>query len=401
MSTLKYYGEISRQANITYFINKLRPHLSDDHINIYFKNLKNVLPTACVPIAGIIDSLRSQGRDIICHYPQKSYLATIQFNTPYKVDEHLDSLSFPFAKLWKFNNFGEVTKLVDAYLDELTSLVPCSSGLIEGLEWSLNETMDNVLQHSMCNEGYMMGVVHKSNNCVMFSIFDNGLGIYNSLRESEYHPRNAIDAISIALQEGKTRDHKIGQGNGLWGLNNIILKNKGRLEIRSHGSMLRLNKNGDVNKFDNLPCINKQMGTTAISFSLDYNNQISIADALGGYVPFDVNFDDKIDDRNCLKFKLNEETTGFGTRIAGERVRNKVLNYFKRVNAPSKIEIDFSGVSMISSSFADEFIGKMLAEFGFYRFTKLIVLTGISDTVESILNRSVSQRMAVIYSIQC
>ena len=60
----------------------------------------------------------------------------------------------------------------------------------------------------MCGEGYMMGVFYKTTNCIMLSIFDNGLGIYNSLHESEYRPRNTINAISIAIQEGKTRDRK-------------------------------------------------------------------------------------------------------------------------------------------------------------------------------------------------
>jgi hypothetical protein len=171
------------------------------------------------------------GKDINCYYPADSYLSTVQFNTPYKVSEHEDSLAFPFSKIWRFNDFDEVTKLVNAYLDEITSIVECSTGLIEGLEWSLNETMDNVLQHSLCSEGYMMGVVHKTTNYILFTIYDNGQGIYNSLRDSEYHPRNAIDAISIAIQEGKTRDHRIGQGNGLWGLSNIVQNNRGRLEI--------------------------------------------------------------------------------------------------------------------------------------------------------------------------
>lgn len=97
-------------------------------------------------------------------------------------------------------------------------------------------------------------------------------------------------------------------------------------------------------------------------------------------------------------FELKKETTGFGTRIAGERVRNKVLNYLKRIDTPNKINLDFSEVSMISSSFADEFIGKLLVELGFFRFTKTIFLTNVSKSIESIINRSVSQRMAQLFS---
>ena len=45
----------------------------------------------------------------------------------------------------------------------------------------------------------------------------------------------------------------------------------------------------------------------------------------------------KLDDNNSLLFKLTEESNGFGTRIAGERVRNKVINHFLRIDSPSMI----------------------------------------------------------------
>lgn len=122
-----------------------------------------------------------------------------------------------------------------------------------------------------------------------------------------------------------------------------------------------------------------------------------MSEALGGYVPSDIRYEDKVDEENSLHFLLTSEASGFGTRIAGERVRNKVLNHLKRIDTPSAVNIDFSGISMISSSFADEFLGKMLAELGFFRFTKTIFLSNVSEVIEPIINRSVAQRMAAIY----
>ena len=389
--------EMSHPKNVSYFVNQIQQSLNDEVIDISFKE-KQVFPAACVPICGIIHALRKNEKTVNVHYAAESFLKNIHFDDPYKVNEHLDSLAFPFSKIWRFDSFDEVTKLVNSYLNEIASSVPCSKGLIEGLEWSLNETMDNVLQHSLCGEGYMMGVVHKNSNYILFSIFDDGQGIFNSMKDSEYHPRTAIDAISIAIQEGKTRDRSIGQGNGLWGLNNIILSNKGKLEITSHGSSLMLKSDGATMKFTNLPYLDKKRATTTVNISFNYANEISVAEALGGYVPCDIAYEDKLDDENILRFVLCEEASGFGTRIAGERVRNKVLNYLRRLDKPSSINIDFTGVSVISSSFADEFIGKLISELGFIRFTKLITMTNVTQTVEAILNRSVSQRMAQLYS---
>ncbi len=397
MGTINVY-KMDHPRHYSAFLSKLSRCIDDDCIDIYFKDCKT-LPAVCVPLAGTIDTLRKSGKTLNLHYSPQAYISNIHFEAPYKVSEHADSLSYPFSKIWKFNDFDEVTKLVNAFLDEIIAIVPCSHGLIEGLEWSLNEAMDNVLQHSLTQEGYMMGVAHKSTNYILFSIFDNGQGIFNSMRDSEYHPRNAIDAISIAIQEGKTRDKSVGQGNGLWGLHNIVLENKGKLIISSHGSSLMIRNDGTSEKFEKLPCISTKNATTSIDISFNYNNDISVSKALGGYVPSDIRYEDKLDDNNCFHFILTNESTGFGTRMAGERVRNKVLNYLKRVDTPTKINIDFEGVSLISSSFADEFIGKMIAELGFFRFTKLIVLTNVCNNVEVILNRSVSQRMAVLFPI--
>lgn len=389
--------QMSHPQHVSYFIKELQKVLDDDVIDLYFKT-KQVLPAACVPICGIINFLKKKGKNVNIHCDTRSFLKNIHFDEPYKVNEHTDSLAFPFAKIWRFDSFDEVTKLVNGYLDEIASVIPCSKGLIEGLEWSLNETMDNVLQHSFGGEGYMMGVVHKNSNYILFSIFDDGQGIFNSMRDSEYHPRTAIDAISIAIQEGKTRDHNVGQGNGLWGLNNIVLSNKGKLEITSHGSSLMMKNDGTVVKFTDLPFIDKKRATTTVNMSFNYANEVSIIEALGGYIPCDIEYEEKLDGQNALRFVLSKESTGFGTRIAGERVRNKILNYLQRVEAPSSVNVDFDGVSMISSSFADEFIGKLIAQLGFFRFTKLIDITNVSRTVEPILNRSVSQRMAQLYS---
>ena len=395
MGAINIY-ELSHPRNVSYFIEQVQAMCNDQSFDFYFKE-KQVFPAACVPICGIIHALRKNGKNVNVHYAPGSFLKNIHFDDPYKVEEHLDSLAFPFAKIWKFDSFEEVTKLVNGYLNEISAVVPCSKGLIEGLEWSLNETMDNVLQHSLGGEGYMMGVVHKKSNYLLFSIFDDGQGIFNSMKDSEYHPRTAIDAISIAIQEGKTRDHNVGQGNGLWGLNNIILSNRGKLEITSHGSSLMLRNDGTISKFTELPFLDRKRATTTVNVSFNYANEISVAEALGGRVPCDIVYEDKLDEKNVLSFVLREEATGFGTRIAGERVRNKVLNYLRRIDTPTKVNVDFNGISMISSSFADEFIGKLIAELGFFRFTKLITMTNVNATVEPILNRSVSQRMAQLY----
>ena len=49
---------------------------------------------------------------------------------------------------------------------------------------------------------------------------------------------------------------------------------------------------------------------------------------------------------------------------------------------------------MISSSFADEFLGKLIVELGFFQYQKLFTLANMNETVQSITQRSISLRMA-------
>lgn len=391
-------SKLNHPRNVSNFLEKVKGAFDEKNtLCIEFKP-NTYYPDCTVPIAGIIDYYRNNNKIIKCDYKKESYLAKTNFNQPYKVNEHMDSLAFPFSKVWLFQDFEEVSLLVDAFLKEISATTRCSKGIIEGLTWALNETMDNVLQHSLSNNGFVMGTYHKNNNVLMFNIYDNGQGIYNSLRDSEHHPRSAIDAITLSIQEGKTRDKNIGQGNGLWGLHNIIKSNKGRLCITSHGSALMIKSDGTNHSFDKLPILDSTNASTSISFSFNCSERVSIAESLGGYVPSDISFENFIDDNDCYDFVISEKATGVGTRIAGARLRNEVINIFKRVDKPKRVKLDFAGISVISSSFADEFIGKLIVEYGFYRFINLISIINMNVTIEAILNRSVYQRMNEILS---
>jgi hypothetical protein len=54
-------------------------------------------------------------------------------------------------------------------------------------------------------------------------------------------------------------------------------------------------------------------------------------------------------------------------------------------------------VNLISSSFADELIGKLVAEYGFHFFISTIKITNVSSVNIPIVNRSIEQRMAQQY----
>ena len=106
------------------------------------------------------------------------------------------------------------------------------------------------------------------------------------------------------------------------------------------------------------------MGGTIIDFQLDCTKEISISKALGGHEPVNIRLEDMETGNESIRYKMFEMSSGTGTRKSGERIRNDISNIIKETG--KVIEIDFEGISVISSSFADELIGKLVLEYGFF-----------------------------------
>jgi hypothetical protein len=71
-----------------------------------------------------------------------------------------------------------------------------------------------------------------------------------------------------------------------------------------------------------------------------------------------------------------------------------VLNVFSE--GAYRVILDFGGVGMVSSSFADEVIGKLVAHFGFSGFCQKVLMRNVNATVQSLIDHSVQQRIAAL-----
>lgn len=302
-------------------------------------------------------------------------------------------------KVWRFSSSQQVANLVDDFVSELRKGAVFQKNVLNSIEWSLNEVMDNVLQHSNVATGYIMGQLHPLNEQVAFTVFDVGRGMYNSLKDSEHRPRNDIDAITLAIRESVTRDKSIGQGNGLFGLHSIVQQGAGRLRITS-GRGAYMYNNGNVTTFENIPIISRNNPSTTVEFQLKYSSDVSLDNALKFHgVPYQLtnlwleNLEDELGE---IRYVVKDHAEGTGTRPSASRVRNEILNIIQE--KPKRVIIDFSGVAVISSSFADELIAKLLTQLGLYQFNQIIKLTGLDFSQQNILHRSVVQRMLEDYS---
>ncbi len=98
------------------------------------------------------------------------------------------------------------------------------------------------------------------------------------------------------------------------------------------------------------------------------------------------------EDGDYLTIRLRDEQGGFGTRQAGGQLRTKLKNLLA-ADPGKRLVIDWSGVPLISSSFADEAIGRLFLELGPLSFSSRIQHVGMESLVRSLIDRAVMQRV--------
>ena len=103
-----------------------------------------------------------------------------------------------------------------------------------------------------------------------------------------------------------------------------------------------------------------------IDFQLDYSKRIDIAEELNGIKPVSLWLDESENAEGECIIRLSKESSGTGTRQAAIRMRNYAFNMLTEGKA--KVIFDFDQVSAISSSYADELLGKLVAKMGFSNF---------------------------------
>lgn len=354
-----------------------------------------IYPNACVPIASLIDFYTNEFGFSFKYigFDNKGLLENCHFRQPITMNEkEINELSNPFNILLRYDSYEQIFAFTQKCITYVSEQVACEKGTIDGLQWCVNEVMDNVNTHSERGYGFVMAQFHKQHKGIVFCIADSGIGIFNSLSASKHRPSTNIDAISLAIQEG-IGDGK-GQGNGMFGLFQIIKANGGRLTITSHGASMMLLQDGTIKKYDRLPRVSKSTPGTIVDFQMNLDNSVNLSDAfasIGGYNAIDYSIEKLMDDNDIIQFDVFESCKGTATREAGRLLRNTVINMIRRASAP--ICLDFSKVNMVSSSFIDEFLSKMVVDMGLVQFNQIVRIKNMNDTVSMLFNRSTYMRI--------
>lgn len=393
-NTITIY-QMKHPAAVSDFIRCIRFGLNKGYseFKIEWKG-ETVFPNACVPICGIIQYYK-RNYNILFHFniSENDYLYKCSFENPFcKNAEEIKKENSPFDKIFEYNDSKQVAELTQAYIDTISRTSVCATGVIEGLIWCINEVMDNVLVHSREKSGYVMAQYHPTTKHIAICVYDYGIGIYTTLKDTNHKPRTQLDALSLSVQEG-VGDGK-GQGNGLFGLFGIVANNDGRLTITSGSASIMYSSGNDLKKFEHLPFLSYKNYGTIVDFQLDLNKAIDIKSVfknIGGFDGFDIRLDDMRQDDDRLLYNVYDNCSGTATRLAGLELRNDVLNSIRRVD--NGIILDFSNVKTVSSSFIDEFIAKMVLDLGFSKFNNIVKIIGMNETIEYLCDRAVFMRI--------
>lgn len=360
---------------------------------------EHIFPDACVPIAALIQEYREiYNISIDVVVSKNPYLEQIHFQDPLNlsVDEIKDK-SNPLNKIFIYesneNGSPQAAAINQAFVDKLSRTTLCEEGVLKGMIWCVYEVMDNVILHSKSKRGYVMAQYHKKANRIAICAYDCGIGIQDSLSAGNIKSENEIDAINLAIQEGVGDGQ--GQGNGLYGLAQIVKENGGRLAISTGKSTLMFNNDEEEKSWSNNPIVDNEHKSTTVDFQLELGNKTDIKKALrsiGGIDDFDIRIEDMKQEANdWLVYNVIDYAEDLGTRPAGKALKTDILNIIRRTSQP--VIIDFSDILIVGSSFIDEFIGKMYVELGTIKFNQLISIANMNDEIEHLCNRAIAMRI--------
>jgi anti-sigma regulatory factor (Ser/Thr protein kinase) len=282
-----------------------------------------------------------------------------------------------------------VTCIIKAILLQVPNL---DRRQVAATEWALSEITDNVLNHSRSPVGGLVTChVQRQYKLIEFIVADAGVGIARTLRE----PDHGI-ALEKAIQEGVTANIETNQGNGLFGTYRLAVHSKGLFSIRSQRGSLFVRPSGSVKVDSN----SFQYPGTCVISQIDISDPQLIAKALTikGRVhepAFDyIEQHFEKDEQGVARIVLVDHVSSLGSRESGRRV-STLLNNVLNMADSTRVEIDFKDISIISSSFADECFGRLIASVGPSEFFSRISFVNTDSSVRAIIDRSVLQRLRV------
>ena len=353
-------------------------------------------PSIIVPVVAVADYYRQKGVDVHLFAPDGTVVARALngFETHGLAAQAQSLVRDPFDRVWRCSSYEELNALVNEMTLQLGKKALLGKGVKEAFIWCLNEVMDNVLTHASSDAsvpGYVMASLDVAAKRLKVCVFDLGIGLKASFEGTQYATADDYEAIVTALKANVTSG--IGQGNGLWGLHELIRRAEGGSMSLASGEAAYLfaPKDGIDGRMEYRPPVGFA-GTTLVDFRMTVSGEIAFDQVFSGYAPpVDLWQESHEAADGTVRYGVLEVAGGSGTRPSAAALRNIVENTIE--NDGKAVTLDFDGVTFCSSAFIDELVGKLLVRYGFLAFTQKVRLVNVKGLSAQLVNHSIVQRM--------
>jgi len=363
-------------------------------VTLDFSLCKSITEAVMLPIMPLVANYRRNDVGFDCILPQDERLQRLFLNANWAhhinpgnhpptshIGGHVPALQFGDGDIEKS------TGILDRIMDMILGQLKVERTVLKAVEWSLWEIMDNVSNHAESPVGgFVQATAYETSNRVEFVVADTGVGIPKSMGMG-----NHAEALRKAIDEGVTRDPAKNAGNGLYGSYRVASLSGGIFEIRSlYGFLLCSPEGKIVNRRETVP----YTGTSVrCGIGLGESKLLEKALQFKGE-PYDPPYDHIErrfeDDAGHLTFNIKQEAhRDLGSRRGGRRIRGMIENLLREHR---QVILDFDGVTVISSSFADEVFGRLFVDMGPRAFMKQITMRNVDLTVGGLIDRAIVQR---------
>ncbi len=379
--------------NLTHALHHIAVEARYPDIVIDMGNLSSIMPSVVPPIASYCRYLTQQYKiDYTLIQPRNAGLAARVSSLG--LAHYIDYRKYEKPRLksskpavMQFHNLEECIAATDKIINNTIRTIKLEREHISALEWAVTEITDNVLNHSNSPVGGF-AIYHRvpRTNIVEFTVADCGVGIARTLGINDER-----EAVEQAIQEGVTRNPQTNQGNGLYGTFRLACASACNFSLKSRHGVLFVDRDGEVRTRRNTVPFHGTVVTCQID--CDEPDLIKRAFNFGGksHEPAFDYIEKMHEEGDDVWVVAKEICKTFGSRESGAEARRYIENVISSVEG-RPIHIDFDGIPVISSSFADEVFGKLFVTLGSMKFMRLVHIENTVSTVEGLIGRAIDQR---------
>lgn len=240
---------------------------STKSISLNFSEVKWFLPCSMILLSNKVRELMARGAGFV------QYVRPINE----KAREHMEKIGFPlgdkkdggsYISIKHISRNQNKKDLVNERVNEMTSslkeLVPEEFG--QSVIYILSEMSDNIDQHSNFQFASLMAQYFPQKGILDIAVFDNGLTIPGVYEKNNLKFKKDVDAIKMAVLDGKSTKEEKGRGFGLRSCGTLSLGVlEGEFHVISRNGILTLKSKEELEQ-DNLG--KNSVGGTLIHFRL-------------------------------------------------------------------------------------------------------------------------------------